>query len=367
LRVLTWEARPSWSVAFVRRALEADPVFETSSLVRNSRGLETATGTPPASLDAPALARFDVVVAGAPEELGRAEVAALDVFARERGGIVLLLPDRAPEGPYRTLLPASRFDEVLLQRGASLTADGARAITASEFALPRDEAGQPIATLEHQGTRAAITAWPRGNGLVVFSGALDAWRFRDADGDRYATFWTALVASLALQAPQPLAVDVQPLVAAPGDPVTIRARSSASGSAHSASATLVDAKGRAVPARLWPTAVAGEFEGTLDAPATGRYDVRVTGDAGLVSDAVLIVKAGARARHAAEAPPWIAAATGGVAADAGDLASVEKFIKAMPQPVERSQLFPMRSPWWIVPFTLALCAEWALRRRKGLR
>jgi hypothetical protein len=26
---------------------------------------------------------------------------------------------------------------------------------------------------------------------------------------------------------------------------------------------------------------------------------------------------------------------------------------------------PMRSPWWIVPLTLALAGDWWLRRRRG--
>ncbi len=28
-------------------------------------------------------------------------------------------------------------------------------------------------------------------------------------------------------------------------------------------------------------------------------------------------------------------------------------------------LYPMRSAWWILPFTIVLCGEWALRRRRG--
>ncbi len=68
-RVLTWAPRPSWTVAFVRRALEADAAFDVSALTRSSRGLETRSGTAPARLTADALAPFDIVIAGAPEEL----------------------------------------------------------------------------------------------------------------------------------------------------------------------------------------------------------------------------------------------------------------------------------------------------------
>ena len=33
----------------------------------------------------------------------------------------------------------------------------------------------------------------------------------------------------------------------------------------------------------------------------------------------------------------------------------------------RVPIHPMRSPWWILPFTLCLGVEWWMRRRSGLR
>jgi hypothetical protein len=34
--------------------------------------------------------------------------------------------------------------------------------------------------------------------------------------------------------------------------------------------------------------------------------------------------------------------------------------------VEPGRIYPMRSPWWLLPFTLCLGGEWWLRRRSGL-
>ena len=49
--------------------------------------------------------RFDVVIVGSPEDLQRSEVDALWQFAARRGGTVVLLPDKAPAGPYAARLP----------------------------------------------------------------------------------------------------------------------------------------------------------------------------------------------------------------------------------------------------------------------
>jgi hypothetical protein len=61
----------------------------------------------------------------------------------------------------------------------------------------------------------------------------------------------------------------------------------------------------------------------------------------------------------------IAAATGGVAADDPD--RIVSHLRALPRRRMLTTLHPMRSGWWALPFALALCAEWALRRRSGRR
>lgn len=378
LRVLAWEPRPSWSAAFVRRALEADPAFEISSVVRSSRGLDTRSGTPPPVLSAKGLATFDVAIVGAPEELDRRDVDALDAFMNERGGAVVVLPDRAPSGEYRRLLPAVSFDEVLLDRAVPVRTEDGRTFQASEFVLPLSESrtGATLGSIVRSGVeRTVVQSWPRGAGVVVMSGALDAWRFRAAADEGFAKFWTTVVASLALQSPPALSVSVEPAFAAPGDPLSIRARYRLTELARdgettrvpAVSATLVASDGRATPVRLWPSSTAGEFEGTIDAPAAGKYDLRVSGGAAAVADAPVLVAAGARSRQLATAPSWLADVTGGISAHASETRPLDDLLRAMPPSVVSVPVHPMRSPWWILPFAGALCVEWGLRRRKGLR
>ncbi len=377
LRVLAWAPRPSWTLTFVRRALESDAAFAVSSLTGSSHGVETRSGKPPASLTASALAPFDVAIVGAPEDLDRREVEALDAFVSDRGGAVVFLPDRLPAGPYRALVPAARFEEVLLDRPATVSAGDAE-FHASEFALPAGgrAGGHSVAVLvQGAGTRPAVVAWPRGDGQVVFSGALDAWRSRGAAGEGFTVFWPALAAGLALMAPPPLSVSVDPPYAAPGDPVTVTARYRATELVQAADgvrvpavrAEIVSSDGRATPFRLWPSSVPGEYNASVAAPRPGQFDLRVSGGRGLAADAPLLVVADARARRLAPAPEWLARATGGAVGHASDTTAVEADLRARPRPREPVDLYPMRSGWWIVPFAGALCAEWALRRRKGLR
>ena len=137
LRVTTYEPRPSWALTFVRRALEADPVFSLSASVQASRGIEVRAGNGPARLTAAALEPFDAVVVGAPEALSNRDVSALEAFARERGGAVILLADRRPSGPYVSLLPADGFDEVLTDAPVALEGRDASGLEASELAVAR--------------------------------------------------------------------------------------------------------------------------------------------------------------------------------------------------------------------------------------
>jgi hypothetical protein len=63
----------------------------------------------------------------------------------------------------------------------------------------------------------------------------------------------------------------------------------------------------------------------------------------------------------------MASSTGGVIVDAADLAKLRQHLLGLSTPDEPRTIRPMRSGWWSVPFALALCTEWALRRRRGDR
>jgi len=374
LRVAAYEPRPSWAAGFVRRALEADPVFEVSSLVRASRGIEVRAGTIPLGLTAAALAPFTAAIVGAPEELTAAEVAALDAFAAERGGAVILLPDRRPSGSYVRLFPSVRFEEALLEKPIAVHWRGSTTFNASEFALPGDleAGGVAIASTAWQGgERAVVASWPRGAGRVIVSGALDAWRYRAGSEEAFGRFWTGTIAAAAAAAPPRLAVTVRPALAAPGQPVTIRAAvraTSAAGPIPPVEASLVAADGSQQFVRLWPLAEPGVFEGTIDAPHAGRFEARASLAGGPTASAPVLV-------DAVRQPPGddrdaialVAAATGGIVTDGAHLEPLERHLRGLERGEVSADRHPARSAWWVFAFAAALCGEWALRRRGGLR
>jgi len=375
LRVAVFEPRPSWAAGFVRRALEADPVFGISSLVRPSRGIEVRSGAPPHPLTASTLAPFDAVLVGAPEELSGGEVDALDAFAQERGGAVILLPDRRPSGAYARLLAAARFDEALLEKPIAVLAQGRPVFSASELALPRELAagGVALATAAWQGgERAVVASWPRGAGRVIVSGGLDAWRYRAANEDAFGRFWTGTIAAVAAGAPPRLSVAVRPALAAPGQPIVIRATVRTSSSAPAITpieASLVAADGSQRFVRLWPLAEPGVFEGELSAPDAGRYEARAALAGGSTAAAPLLVADGVRQppRRDREAMDLVATATGGVVTDALNLDPLERHLRGLGGRDVQADRRPTRSVWWGLAFAAALCGEWALRRRGGAR
>ena len=378
LRVLAYEPRPSWNAAFVRRALEADRRFDVAALVRSSRGVMVRSGRAPAVLTSAALEDFDVITIGAPEELRATELDALSTFAYRRGGGVVFLPDRRPSGPYRDVLPAAEFEEVLLENPVPIAADISDDVRASELLLARRvrSSASTVAAIDRRGERAPVSVtWVHGAGQMVLWGALDAWRFRsDADG-AFSRFWQATAADLAIAAPERVDVSISPRLAAPNERVVIRATVRSTEFAAEGARVVLPPVGAAVrhetgseqPLRLWPTAESGVFEGETTAAEAGRHDVRVMAGAS-VGRAAFLVGKGLR-RAIAEDPgalKLIAGSTGGVAVRGDEVATLEDYLRKLSRGSERTSVRPMRSLWWMVPFAGCLCAEWALRRRRGL-
>lgn len=380
LQVAFIEPRPSWAAGFVRRAVESDPAFEIASVVSTSRGIDVRTGSAPTSLTASALERFDAVVVGAPEELKAGDLQALRSFLAERGGTVIFLPDRRPSGPYAAFISAAGFEEVLLDAPVTLWDNGGqRALRASEFALPRAgrTAMRPLLALEDG--RAAIASWPVGSGSMIFSGALDAWRFRaEADG-YFAAFWRASIAAAALAAQPVVRVELDPPLVRPGVATRILVRVRPTEFQHgadgtitlpavSASATRLSADSlSAEPVRLWPLAEPGVFEGRLIPERQGSYRVDVI--AGRAQGSALAPEATTSVMTSGndEDSSMVASATGGVVARADDLSPVVTHLKSISRREASATVHPMRSAWWTLLFALVLCGEWALRRRRGER
>lgn len=345
LRVLFIDARPSWTTRFIRLALEADSRFRIDSLAQVSRGLSARTADAPPRVTLAAVTPFDVVIAGAPDQLSAAEVDALRTFARTRGGLLVFAPDRLPQGPFVSLLPADRFDERLLDEPRTIAPDAALSsdarLLASELALPRTlhagaRALARVAAADADAAHAAIVSSPLGDGQVIFAGALDAWRYRGRDQQGFDRLWRQLIATFGADAPAPIELTLDPLVARPGEPINIRARwrrdlltplataATAAPAATAATATTATpaaataataaaapalagtapltvrasfapvndrrgAKTSATPApaeaagepiRLWPGDQPGEFRGALNAPArAGVYAMSLDADA----------------------------------------------------------------------------------------
>ena len=110
----------------------------------------------------------------------------------------------------------------------------------------------------------------------------------------------------------------------------------------------------------------GCFEASFIAPEAGLHTITAAAD-GAAADAVLRVEAQIiRERRQREAATRLAAAASGgaVVRDAEELVAR---LHAVGAPTVVTTIHPMRSPLWILPFAGCLCAEWLVRRRRGLR
>lgn len=376
LRVLVYDPRPTWPLVFVRRSLEGDPLFDVSSTVRTSSRIATTSADAPATLAGLQAERFDAVLAGAPEGLTDREMRALELFVSRRGGALILLPDRRVPDPVRRRLGLPPLGEALLERPIT-TLPPAPLLRASELLLTpsRGRGFAALATVRHgDQTRAVVAEVLTGDGRIILSGALDAWRYRADSEVSFDMFWRSLIADAAAAAPPRLNVAIEPDLARPGDDVVVsvvlRATELSAGSGGVAvpaiAGRLVSSDGRAETIRLWPGVTPGSFTARMKAPRPGQYSVSVTAG-GAAADAPLLV-----AEDVVHAlPPTSRAAAFAAAVSGGEvLAGVPQLaarIRALDTAHAERRTHPMRSAWWILPFAGALCAEWALRRRSGLR
>lgn len=375
VRVLAYEPRPSWALTFVRRSLEADAAFSIDSVSRTSKGVVAVGGEAPSSLSAVDLDRYDVVLVGAVDELFDADLTVLDRFASQRGGQVVLLPDRRVPDRVRTRLALPAMEERLFERATAVTA-GELKVEGSELLVgQRDPRVDVIgSTASGEGEQPVLVSVDRGNGRIAVSGLLDAWRFRAGDEGAFDRFWRGLVGDLGVQAPPKMSVRVEPAVARPGDELRVTATWRASELVRregridvpEVRASIVSSNGTLEFVRLWPGIRPGVYEATVPAPVPGQYLVSVSGgemtaDAPLFVDADVVQPSPDRSAAAA----FTARATGGaVVADPARLRELLEKIEEVPK---EESVHPMRSVWWIVPFAALLSGEWLLRRRRGLQ
>ena len=245
-------------------------------------------------------------------------------------------------------------------------------LTASEFVVTQPlPHGAEVLAATAAGEPVVFSA-RRGAGAVIFSGALDAWKFR---GDAFTQFWRRAILEQAATVPPILEVTVDPSVVPSGTTARVRARlrSTEMPSPDPRSLTMDPVAARAVnPAahidealRLWPTAEPGVYEGEWRPSIAGDYDVAVTAGPHRGDAAVTVAASGSPAADP-EGLALIARASGGRVFRADQAtALVDGLKEAFPARAVTKTINPMRSPWWVVPFAGLLCVEWALRRKSG--
>jgi hypothetical protein len=373
LRVLAFDARPSWASAFVRRALESDPRILVSGLSDVSPRVPVRSGDSPA-LPGDRLDAFDAIIVGGLDRLSPADAKTLGRFMTERGGSVALVPDaRLAGAAVRAIVGVVASRETLLERASPLAGvAGLPRIDASELLQFRDLPHRAT-VLERAGAAGDAVVWttPRGSGLLLVSGAMDAWRYRAEPGVEFDRFWRSTVSGLALAARPAVDVELTPPRIAAGDPVHVLARVRGMETDRLGDTLAVSARAGRIdpvaPLRLWPAAARGDFEGWFAAPPVSlRVDVTIGDNLAAGSGSAAIDNA---ARDA-DGPPLslLAATRGGVDVTPHALAALERHLRAtVSGQSTKAVRRPMRSVLWVWPFAACLSAEWWLRRRRGLR
>jgi hypothetical protein len=244
------------------------------------------------------------------------------------------------------------------------------------FGKLKVRASEILRTQDADRTDEAVIAVPAGKGQVMVSAGLDAWRYRAESTGGFERYWRALIAEAAARAVPAVSLRLEPVVARPGDEITLRVtlrsvnRGGREAGLPKASASLVGGDGTGSNVRLWPGTRADEYIGVFSAPiAGGRYDVRVDLEGLPRQDAVLSVDPDA-ARPAVDRSRelgFLAAATGGAVIGDGNVPSLVEKMRALPAPPQSRDVRPTRSAWWMLAFVACAGSEWAIRRARGRR
>ncbi|MEO7135881.1 MAG: hypothetical protein ABI024_16870, partial [Vicinamibacterales bacterium] len=253
--VLVFDARPSWASTFVRRAIEDDPRFAVGYRTRLAPAL--SAGTANGRLDVATLDQASTVVIGGGDALTSGDVVLLEQFVRARGGTLVLLPERAPAGPWSRLLPGTWTEHL------SAKPEKVGALHASEV-LRTDRLPITATVIAASGSSASIVVLPIGGGRMVISGAMDAWRYRDLDAGQFDQFWRSLIAEGAASGEGlQLTFDNQLSARGARARFTLRDRRMAPTASTEASAIARCGSAPATVIRMWPAGGQAEFIGEL--------------------------------------------------------------------------------------------------------
>ena len=358
--VLVFDARPSWISTFVRRALEDDARFTVGHRARVAPSL--TSGTAGSRLDGAVLDQIALLVIGGPDALTASDASLIETFVRVRGGTLVLLPEQRTAGAAEKLFLGTWTEHL------SSTPERVGALYATEILRAGDE---PLATVIAQsGSKPAIVSMPAGNGRIIISGAMDAWRHRDKDANAFDRFWRSLVAEGAA-AGAPLSATFDRTLTARGARTrfTIHDRRMTPITSVEGNAIVRCGDQAASVVRLRPTGVMGDFSGEAAVGESGACAIEMSVDGRQLTAGFAVADHPNRGTNATLNKLVNAVSrTSGIVINSGEEAGMIDMLERDARP--SSQVVsarPMRSPWWMIPFALCLTAEWWLRRRDGLR
>lgn len=370
LRILFFDARPSWAATFLRRTLEEDPRFDVVVRSMTSRGLSADAGSPPASLDrAEDLTAFDLVVVSTPETLSDRSASSLEIYLRDREGAVVVVPgeQRAPvlarlTGVFNwTFERRPTLEQVTAPAGSW---------TASEFLWPDlFAAGTEPLTGCLSPRRCAVWRVPLGGGRVIVSSALDGWRTRGAEASAFGSFWRSVVGDEATATPRPIAISLSSRTVESG--ATVYANIEAVATVGTLRAEWQNTEGIVQPVRLWPIqsrSHAAEFRAPM---VPGRYRLVVTAPGHEARAEFMVVEPGQISDPVPAGTAQLVAFASSRQGAVIPMSALEtistRLSSAAPTTAHNIPSNPMRSPWWMIPFAGFLAAEWWSRRRRGAR
>ena len=358
--VFVYEPEPTWMGTFVRRAIDDDPRFTGGGRTRIAPAV-TVTRGGGGPLSAAALGDAGAVVITAPQTLSAADAALLERFVTERGGSLIVVPDQRPSGAMLRLIPRvsglhrdPQPREVgLLRVREWLTFDPAAGIT-TIAAL----AGNPV-----------VMSRVVGHGRVIVSGALDAWRFRDATSS-FNTFWTGLVWEAAMAGGKPLHMQAEHVLARPGEPVRVEAELQSMDplpTQLSASGSMI-CGGQREAIRWWPGARPGTFDTVVRLSGSNACELSLVVNGRTATLPFAVRRQVQRGEVHEDAIEAAIQAHGGLVAEIndGETALLSRARAELPTVENRSASWPMRSPYWLMVLGACLSSEWWLRRRAGL-
>ncbi|MBI1797502.1 MAG: hypothetical protein HYR74_10675 [Candidatus Eisenbacteria bacterium] len=399
-----------WDLGFVHRALLADSGLSVTSLVRDRAGWrEAETGRiraapSPADLHGRAVVVLDGLNGS---DLGETMDAALDAFAHDGGGLLVL--GGSPPGLAR--LRGGRLGQSLM---LALGADaGARSASPEPTAEARevmswdddpergDQAWRAVAPLADLapimpggGDRVMIAARGggpplmlarrvgRGQALLVNGTGLWRWSLSghdDLSAERGRRLWRRIVRWLAEPVQgEPLRVRPERWLVARGEPARLFASLQGADFKPVAGATvegeISDAAGHATRIAFAPRA-AGSYEAVIADPEPGRYRIgaratRAGAELGRATSEFAVDRWSleeARAEPDSATLDAIAAATGGRATTAAEAAAWAAALPARTLARMRGESHHLwESPWVFGVLIGLLGVEWAWRRRRGL-